>query len=195
MGSRSGRENTSTPDSADGRFLELQQPQSRRVDGSDPARPVERNHAGRHAIQDGFDVAPPALAFFVFLFEIERRPLEPPPTGSQLGRHRIERLDHRTEFVGALVLDPMVVVPGADLTGRFREHLDGPRDALGQIEPHPGRADQDEQRDHDEERDIDARQRLLQHAKLRVVLVGSRHAAGPIGQIARRGTRLRRPRR
>ena len=89
--------------------------------------------------------------------------------------------------------------PGADLARRRRQHLHRPRDALGQVQAHPRRADQDEQRDHDEERQVDAGQRLLQHPQLGVVLVGLRHAPGPLGHLAgevrrwRRSPRVSRP--
>jgi hypothetical protein len=73
---------------------------------------------------------------------------------------------------------------GADFARRRRQHLHRPRDAFGEIQAHPGRTHQDEQRDHDEERQVDAGQRLLQHAELRVVFVVLGHAAGAIGHLA-----------
>ena len=83
------------------------------------------------------------------------------------------------------MLDALVVSALADFPRRKRQHLHRPRDALGEVEPHPGRADQDQQRHHHKEREIDAGERLPQHAELRVVLVGFRHPARAGRQVPR----------
>ena len=82
-----------------------------------PMRPgaIDRHHAGRDPLEDRLDVAAPALAFVVLPLEIDAGALEPPAARRHFGRHRVERFDHRAELVGALVLDAVVVVAGADL--------------------------------------------------------------------------------
>ena len=59
-----------------------------------------------------------------------------------------------------LRLDAVIEVAGADLVGGRRQHLHRPRDPLGQVQPHPGRAHENHQRQHQEEREVDAGQRL-----------------------------------
>ncbi len=66
----------------------------------------------------------------------------------------------------------MIEVAGADLAGTRRQQLHRTRDALREVQPGPGRADQDHQRHHDEQRQIDARESGAASAvKLAAVLV------------------------
>ena len=99
-------------------------------------------------------------------------------------RHRVERFDQRSELVVALRLDALIEAAGADFARRRRQHLHRPGDPLGEVQPHPGRADQNQQRHHQEERQIDAGQRPLQHAQLVVVLEGLGHAPRARREIA-----------
>ena len=96
-------------------------------------------------------------------FELDRRALEPPAARRQLAGHAVEGLDQRAELVAGFGLDAVIEVAGADLVGGSGQHLHRPRDALREIQTHPGRADENHQRQHQEEREIDPGQRLLQH--------------------------------
>ena len=102
----------------------------------------------------------------------------------QLRRHRVERLDERAELVARLRLDAVIEMSRANLARALGEHLHGPRDALGQVEAHPRRADQDHQRHHQEEREVHALQRPRQEAQPAVVLVGRDDALRFDGQLA-----------
>ena len=62
--------------------------------------------------------------------------------------------------------------------------LDRPRNPLGEIQPEPGRADENQQRHHQEQREVDALERPLQHAELAVVLIRFGDAPGVPRQIA-----------
>ena len=94
--------------------------------------------------------------------------------------HAVERFDQRPELVVAdrLAIDAVVEVPGLDFPGGGRQALHGLGDALGEVQAHPGRAHENHERHHQEERQVDAGQRRAQHAKLAVVLVRVRDAAG-----------------
>ena len=134
------------------------------IPGADAAGRIDRDDAGGNAIEDRFDVPPAPLDVLVLSFELDGRPLEPPAAGGQLARHAVERVDQRAELVAAFR------ARRDDRGGRRRSpgaavasDLDRPRDALGEVEPHPGRADQNHQRQHQEEREIDAGERLLEH--------------------------------
>ena len=122
---------------------------------------VDRDDAGGDAVEHRFDVAAAAFDVLMLALELDRRALEPPPAGGQVASHAVERLDQRAELVARLRLDAVIEVAGADLVGRRGQHLHRPRDALGQVEPHPRGADENHQRQHQEEREIDAGQRLL----------------------------------
>ena len=106
----------------------------------------------------------------------------------------VERLDERAELVVALRLDALIEVARADLARRRGQHLHRPRDPLGEVEAHPGRADQNHQRHHQEERQVDAGERPLQHAQLVVVLERLRHAARRAPPARRSDSRWRRRR-
>ena len=139
---------------------------------------------GRDALEDRLGEPPALLDLGVLPLQVDGRLLEPAAAGGQLVGHAVEGVDQRPELVGRLALDAVLEVAGADLARRRRQQLDRPRDALGEVEPHPGRAHQDHERDHQEERQVDARQRALQDAQLGVRLVGLRHAPRARRQIA-----------
>ena len=161
-----------------------QQPRGRGVDGGHGAVGVDRHDAGRDAFEDGLDVAPPPFGFLRLALEIDGRALQLAPAAGQFLGHAVERLDQRPELVFGLALDAVIQVARADLARRRGQHLHRARDALGQIEPHPRGADQDEQGHHQEERDVHAKQRRLEHAELPVVLVRRGHAPRSRRQFA-----------
>ena len=97
------------------------------------------------------DVPAPRLDVLMLPLELYRRAFEPTPADRQVGRHAVERLDKRPELVSGLWLDAMVEMSGTDFVRSRRQHLDRTRDALGQIQSHPGGRDQDHQRQHQKE--------------------------------------------
>ncbi len=149
----------------------------RRVPGANPARRVHRHDAAGDAFEHGLDVAAAALDVLVLALELHRGALEPLAAGRQLAGHHVEGLGERAELVVALHLDAVIEAARADLVRGRRQQLHRPGDALGHVEAHPRRADENHQREHQEERDIDAGDRTLQHAQLLVALEGAGHAA------------------
>ncbi len=65
----------------------------------------------------------------------------------------------------------MIEVAGANLARPGRQALHRPRNALGEIEAGPGRADEDHERHHDEERQVDTLNRPSQRPQLTPVLI------------------------
>ena len=115
----------------------------------------------------------------MFALEVDRAPFHAPAAGRKLARHRVERFHERSKLVVALRFDPLIEAAGTDLPGRGGQHLNGPRNPLRHVEAHPGRADENHQRDHQEERQIHAGERPLQDAQLRVVLERLGHTPRP----------------
>jgi hypothetical protein len=72
---------------ANHRSIEVEQPERRGVHRPDPPRRIDRHHAGRHALENRFDVTPPRLHFLVITFEVEGRPFEAPAARREFGRH------------------------------------------------------------------------------------------------------------
>ena len=163
--------------------IETEQPRRRSIERTHVAGRIDGNHTSGDAFEDRLDVPPPCLDVLMFLLELDRGTLEPPAARRQVGRHAIEGLDQRAELVSGLRFHAMVQMSGADFVGCRRQHLHGPRDALGQVQSHPGRRDENHQRQHQEEREVNAGQRLLQDAELLVVFVGLRHASGARGEL------------
>ena len=175
--------------------IDAEQTRRRGVPGADAAAGVDRHHAGRDAIEHRLDVAAAALDVAVLAFELDRRALEPPAAGRQLAGHAVERLDQRAELVAGFRLHAMIEVAGADLVGRRGQHLHRPRDALGEVQPHPGRADENHQRQHQEERQVDAGERLLQARAAADRPRTPRSCRARVPRTGRSGTRWRRRRR
>ena len=155
---------------ANHRAIDFEQPQRRRIDRLDLSLGSERDDAGRDPLEDGLDVLAPLVELHVLPLEIDARALELALAVGQLPRHRVERLDELTEFVARLRFDTVVEMAGADLPRAGREPLDRPRDALGEIEPGPRRADENHQRHHHEEREVDALQRPPHRRQLAAIL-------------------------
>ena len=168
--------------------VEREQPPRHGVDDADAALRVEADDAGGDALEDGLEVAPPRVGLEALALEIEARSIEALLARRELARHRVERLDERAELVVRVGLDAVIEMAGADLAGAGGEPLHRPRDALGEEQPHPGRADQDQQRQAEEEREVDALERLPQRVELGVVLIGLDDAL-PSGARARRSGR------
>ena len=135
---------------------EAEQPLGRAVDRRDAPVGVERDDAGRDALEDRLDVAAARVDFEVLPLEILPRLLELLAARPQLGRHHVERLDERAELVAGLRLEPDVELAGADRARAFGQHLHRPRDALREIQAQPGRAHQNQQRDREKDRLVDA---------------------------------------
>ena len=112
----------------------------------------------------------------------------------ELPGHRVERLDERAELVARLRLDPVIEMAGADLAGTRGEPLHRTRDALGQIQAGPRRADQNHQRHHDEQRQVHAPDRTAQREQLAAVLVRLDDLARVLSPTRPTGSRSRAPR-
>ena len=156
---------------ADDRPIDLEQAERRAVDRLDLPVGSERHDAGGDPLEHGFDVLAALVELLVLALEIEARALELALAGGELPGHRVERLDERAELVAGLRLDSVIEVAGANLAGAGGEPLHRTRDALGQIQAGPRRADQNHERHHDEERQVDAADGPTQRVQLAPVLV------------------------
>ena len=141
-GCRSARSNTARAGWPTICRFEAQQPRRGAVDRGDRAGGVDRDDAGRDALEDRLDVAPAAFDLDVLALELDRRALDLAAARRQLAGHRVERFDERAELVVALRLDALIEAAGADLARGRRQHLHRARDPLGEVEAHPGGADQ-----------------------------------------------------
>ena len=126
-------------------------------------RPVgaDRHDPGRNPLQHRLDVSTALVELGVLPLHLDARAFEPALARGELARHRVERLDERSEFVTRLRLDAVVEMPGANLARAGREPPHGPRDPLRQVEPEPRRADEDHQRHHHEQREVHALERTF----------------------------------
>ncbi len=166
--------------------VKAQEAHRRAVQRADPSRGVDGDDAGGNPLENGLDVAAPALHFDVFVFQVNRRSLQPATALPYFARHAVERLDQRPKFIVAhsRAIDAIVQVSGFDFACGRRQPFHRLRDALGEIEPHPGGAHQDHERHHQEEREVHAGQGPPQHAELAVVFVGVGDAPGARGELA-----------
>ena len=146
---------------------------------------INRDHARRDALENGFDIAPPPFDFDVLPLERNRAALDAASARGQFAGHRIERFHQRPELVAALGLDALVEPARADFARGRRERLHRPRNPLREVEAHPRGADQNQQRGHEEERQVHTGQGPLEHAQLVVVFVRLRHPPRADDQIAR----------
>jgi hypothetical protein len=122
-----------------------------------PSGPIDTT-PGRDALEHRLDIPPPLVELGVLA--LHSSAFVPGGAGSSPApRPRVERLDQRSELVARLRLDAVIEVAGSDLLGRRREHADRPRDALGEVEAQPRRADENHQRHHQEQRQVDALER------------------------------------
>ena len=162
---------------ADDAGFDLEEPGRRGVDRADAAVGPDRHDPGGDPLEDGLDVAAALVELRVLPLHLDPRPFQPPLARRQLARHRVERFDQRPELVLGFRLDPVIEMAGADLARTGRQHADRPRDPLREIQPEPGRADENHQRHHHEERQVDRLDRSLQDRELAVVLVRLRDPA------------------
>ena len=162
---------------ADAVPIQIEQSGGGAVDGADGPRRVNRDHARRDSLENGFDIAAPPLHFLVLPFELHRGPFNLSPARRELTGHGVERDHERAELVVALRLDALVQPAGADLARRRRETLDRSGNAFRHVQTHPRGADQNHQRDHEEEREVHARERPAQDPQLVVLLERLRHSA------------------
>ena len=93
---------------ADNRARQAEQPRRRAVDRRDRAAGIDRDDAGRDALQNGLDVAAALLHLEMLALELDRRPVDLAAARRQLARHRVERVDERAELVVALRLDALI---------------------------------------------------------------------------------------
>ena len=123
---------------ADDRPIQIEQPGRRAVDGGHEPRRVHRHDARRDSLQNRFYITSSSFDFLMLPLQLDGRPFNLSSTRDQLAGHGIESVDERPELVVRLRFDALVEPTGANLTRRRRQHLNGTRDPLGQVQARPG---------------------------------------------------------
>src|SRR6185503_19755221 len=139
---------------ADRGGLEPEQPLGRAVDRLDASGGVERNDTSSDALENGLDVTPASLDLHILALEVVAGPLQFAAVRLELRGHHVEGLDKGAELVAGLGLQANIKMPGANGASALSQQLNGPRDALGEIQAQPRCGDQNEQRDGQEDREV-----------------------------------------
>ncbi len=132
---------------------------------------VDRQQAGGDGVDDRLNIGTAAVELKIVLTQGHVGRFDLRLTALQVGRHAIERIDERADFVGRLRVDAHGKVALGDRFRRLSQSLNRHRNAARNVEPEPRGSEHDQQGDDGHKKVGPRLDRVLHRLDLLILLV------------------------